>query len=158
DVVIVAADVADRGALETLLEQVRRARPIGAVFHLAGLLDDGLVASQTPERLARVMGAKAVGALNLDVLAAPDPLAAFVLFSSAAGTVGSPGQSTYAAANAFLDALAAARRGQGRPATSLAWGPWTSGMTTRLSAADRARLRRQGLVELDEAEALHLLD
>ncbi|WP_434419050.1 type I polyketide synthase [Nannocystis pusilla] len=161
EVRIAECDVADRDAVARLLEQVRGARPLGAVFHLAGQLDDGLLADQTPERFARVLAPKLLGALHLAALTERDRLAAFVLFSSVAGTLGSPGQSSYAAANAWLDAFAAHRRGRSLPALSVAWGPWShegGGMTARIGAADRARIRRQGVDALAPAEALRLLD
>src|SRR5690606_31445349 len=115
---IAACDVADRAAVAALVASEPR---WAAVFHLAGVLDDGLVIAQTPERLAAVMAPKVLGAQHLDELLADQPLEAFVLFSSLAGVLGGAGQCAYAAANAFLDALVADRRRRGLPGASLAW-------------------------------------
>src|SRR5262249_27522729 len=101
---LAACDVSDRHELAKLLGEIDR--PLTGVFHLAAVLDDGVVSAQTPERLNTVFGPKLEGALHLDELTRQQDLAAFVMFSSAAGTLGSAGQSNYAAANAGLDALA----------------------------------------------------
>ncbi|WP_299541702.1 alpha/beta fold hydrolase, partial [uncultured Streptomyces sp.] len=123
-------------------------------------LDDGVVTSLTPEQLARVMGPKADAALHLHELTAGMDLSAFVLFSSVAALIGSPGQGNYAAANAALDALAAHRRAQGLPATSLAWGLWAdpSGMAGALDETELARLERQGVGALSTELGLELFD
>ncbi|MEV7096265.1 type I polyketide synthase [Amycolatopsis sp. NPDC051045] len=154
DVTIAACDAADRDALAALLA----AHPIGAVVHAAGVLDDGVVETLTPERVATVFRAKVDAAWNLHELTRD--LGAFVLFSSAAGVLGSPGQAGYAAANAFLDALAQRRRAEGLPGQSLAWGAWAgdAGMAARLSQADRRRLAAAGLPPLDPAQGLALFD
>ena len=158
---VVAADVADRAALAAVLDGIDPEHPLTAVFHLAGVLDDGLVEGLTPERLRRVMAPKVRGARHLDELTEGMDLAAFVLFSSAAGTLGTAGQSAYAAANATLDALAAHRRRRGLPALSLAFGLWEQsgvGMTAHLGRAELGRLRRQGIGALTVSEGLHALD
>ncbi|MPY60379.1 SDR family NAD(P)-dependent oxidoreductase [Streptomyces spongiae] len=149
-----ACDVADREALAAVLEGVY----LSGVVHAAGVLDDGLIADLTAERLAGVLAAKAVSALHLHELTADRKLSAFVLFSSFAGVVGNPGQAAYSAANNVLDALAVARRAQGLPAVSLAWGMWETGMGGRLAQEDVTRLRRGGFTPLAVAEALALLD
>ncbi|MER7758028.1 SDR family NAD(P)-dependent oxidoreductase, partial [Kitasatospora sp. NPDC097643] len=155
-VTLAACDVADREALAALLAD----RELSGVVHTAGVLDDGIVASLTPERIDTVLRPKVDAALHLHELTAGHPLTAFVLFSSAAGTLSSPGQGNYAAANVFLDALAAQRRTAGLPATSLAWGPWadSSGMVGSLDAVDVQRMSRGGIHGLGSAEGLELLD
>ncbi|MCF3101770.1 SDR family NAD(P)-dependent oxidoreductase [Streptomyces roseoverticillatus] len=143
-----ACDVADRTALAALLT----GRQVTMAVHAAGVLDDGVVTALDAERLERVLRPKADGAANLHELL---PDAELVLFSSVAGVLGGPGQGNYAAANAFLDALARDRARTGRKAVSVAWGPWAveDGM-----AADRDRLTRGGIEALPADAALRLLD
>ncbi|MEU3598623.1 SDR family NAD(P)-dependent oxidoreductase [Streptomyces sp. NPDC006798] len=156
-----ACDAADRDALAAVLAAVPADRPLRAVVHAAGVLDDGVVTALTPDRLAAVLRPKVDAALHLDALTAGLELTHFVLFSSAAGLLGAPGQGSYAAANAFLDALAERRRASGRPATSLAWGLWRTGgdgMADGMGAADATRIAKTGIGALTAAEGLALLD
>ncbi|WP_431044272.1 type I polyketide synthase [Streptomyces sp. P1-3] len=154
-----ACDVADRGALAELLAAIPADRPLTAVFHTAGVLDDGVIGSLTPERLAHVMRPKVDAAWHLHELTQDLDLSAFVLFSSSSGVFGGPGQGNYAAANVFLDALAAHRAARGLAATALAWGLWAGGgMGGTLDEADIARMRRAGLPPIPVTEGLALLD
>ncbi|MFD7507384.1 type I polyketide synthase, partial [Streptomyces sp. NPDC059850] len=160
EVRIAAADVADPGTVNDLVAGIDPAHPLTGVIHAAGVLDDAVVTSQSPERLARVWGAKATAAANLHTATAHLPLAMFVMFSSAAGVMGSPGQANYAAANAFCDALATHRQAAGLPGVSVAWGLWAeaSGMTGHLAEADLARMSRSGIAAMPSDQALRLLD
>ncbi|SDS63080.1 Acyl transferase domain-containing protein [Streptomyces sp. TLI_053] len=147
----VACDVADPDALAELLAGIPAERPLRAVLHTAGVLDDGVIDSITPERAAGVLRPKLDGARNLDALTRDLDLTAFVLFSSLAGTLGGTGQGSYAAANAYLDALARRRRDLGLPGTSVAWGLW--GGESLASGAVAERLVRDGLPAMDPAAA-----
>ncbi|MEW2087492.1 SDR family NAD(P)-dependent oxidoreductase [Streptomyces sp. NPDC005283] len=161
DVRVVACDVADREQLAAVLDQADADHPWGGVVHLAAVLDDGLAVGQDTERLWHVMAPKAAGAAHLHELTRDLDLSLFVLFSSVAGVMGSAGQSTYAAANTFLDALAARRRAEGLTGTSLSWGLWQqsgTGPTAGLGRADLSRMRRQGIAALTPPQALRLLD
>ncbi|MGX1133672.1 acyl transferase domain-containing protein/short-subunit dehydrogenase/acyl carrier protein [Streptomyces glaucescens] len=156
---VAVCDTADREALARLLETVPDEHPLTAVIHTAGVLDDCVVTELTPQRLDTVLAPKAEAALHLHELTAGLDLAAFVVYSSVSGLVGMPGQANYAAANSFLDALAHHRRALGLPATSLAWGLWgEGGMGESLSATDRARMARSGIVPMTEREGLALFD
>ena len=157
---VAAADVSDRAALARILDAIPAGSPLSGVVHTAGVLDDGVLPSLDAGRLRAVFGPKVDAAWHLHELTRDLGLRAFVLFSSIAGTLGSAGQANYAAANTFLDALAATRHAEGRPATSLAWGLWSQhgGMTAALGDADTSRAQRGGLIPLTPAEGLDLLD
>ncbi|MFF4324882.1 SDR family NAD(P)-dependent oxidoreductase, partial [Streptomyces sp. NPDC001568] len=155
-VTIAACDVADR---EQLHEVVRRIRADGAdiriVVHAAGLGRTGALSEVRSEDFRQTMAAKALGALHLDALFGRTDLDAFVLFSSIAGIWGSGGQGAYAAANAFLDALAEQRRHRGLAATSVAWGAWAGDGMAEGDAA--VRLGRRGITTMSSDRALNSL-
>jgi acyl transferase domain-containing protein/acyl-CoA synthetase (AMP-forming)/AMP-acid ligase II/acyl carrier protein len=152
---IAACDAADRDALAALLSRIP---DLTGVIHAAGVLDDGILSSLTPERVDAVLRPKVDAALNLHELAGDVEL--FVLFSSVASILGTAGQANYAAANAFLDGLATHRNAQGKPATALSWGLWEqdSAMTANLTEADRARLNRGGVLPHSVEDGLALFD
>ncbi len=165
EVQIAACDVADRQQLATLLDSIPQEHPLGAVIHTAGVLDDGTIEALDPERIERVFAPKVDAAWNLHELTAQRDLSHFILFSSIAGTVGSPGQGNYAAANAFLDALAGHRRAEGLAATSTAWGLWEqeSGLAGEMSGEEAVRFQQQvrtrlGLVPMSSKRGLELFD
>ncbi|UQA37539.1 type I polyketide synthase [Streptomyces sp. HNA39] len=156
----IRCDLTDHQALAAALAAIPERHPLCAVVHTAGALDDGLLDGLTGERVAAVLRPKLDAAHHLDRLTRGADLSAFVVFSSAAGVLGSPGQASYSAANAALDALVAERRRLGLPGLSLAWGPWerASGMTAELGGADRRRIDRRGARGLSDQEAMALLD
>ncbi|MER7761399.1 thioester reductase domain-containing protein [Streptomyces sp. NPDC097619] len=159
-VTVAAVDAADHDALAAALAVIPADRPLTGVVHAAGVLDDGLIASLTPDRLAAVLRPKADAAWNLHRLTQDAPLTAFVLFSSIAAVVGGPGQGNYAAANLFLDALAEHRHAHGLPATSVAWGLWqqSGGMSGHLGEADLHRIARSGFLPVPWEQGPALLD
>ncbi|MFJ1792189.1 type I polyketide synthase [Kitasatospora griseola] len=154
---VVACDAGDREAVRELVASIPDLR---VVVHAAGVVDDALVGSMTPEQIDTVLRAKADAAWHLHEATEHLDLRAFVLFSSASGVFGAPGQANYAAANAFLDGLAEHRHARGLPATSLAWGQWaeSSGITGNLKEADHRRLARTGMLPLGTEQALDLFD
>jgi len=158
---IVACDVAEREQLRALIEAVPREYPLSAVVHTAAVLADGVVESLTPARLDRVLRPKVDAAWHLHELTRDLDLTAFILFSSVAATLGSPGAGSYAAGNAFLDALAAHRRALGLPATAMAWGLWgsqASGIRADLGELDLARMTRSGVAAMSFEECLELFN
>ncbi len=154
---VVAADVTDPDRVAALVAGV--GGRLAGVVHTAGVLDDGVVTAISPERLAGVLAPKAAAAWHLHEATAGRDLDLFVVYSSVAGVLGSPGQAAYAAANTFLDALAAYRRQAGLPAASLAWGMWdTAGMAATVGDADRARSARAGISPMSADTGLALFD
>ncbi|WP_372471947.1 SDR family NAD(P)-dependent oxidoreductase [Streptomyces albireticuli] len=160
EVSVVACDLADGEAVTELVAKVPAAHPLTAVVHTAGVTDDAVIGALTPGRLDAVFRAKADAAVNLHEATRHLDLAEFVLYSSASGVLGGPGQGNYAAANAFLDAFAHHRTARGLPGHSLAWGLWeqASGMTGRLGHEDRSRIARSGLAPLTTGQGLALFD
>jgi NADPH:quinone reductase-like Zn-dependent oxidoreductase/NADP-dependent 3-hydroxy acid dehydrogenase YdfG len=157
---VVACDVGERQEIAEIIDAIPPQHPLTAVIHAAGVLDDGAFTALTPDRLNQVLRPKADAALTLHELTRPADLAWFVLFSSAAGVFGSPGQANYSAASTVLDALAAHRRTAGLPGQSVGWGFWAdrSAMTGKLSDADLARSRRAGLYPMSTEDGLALFD
>ncbi|MEU4541674.1 type I polyketide synthase, partial [Streptosporangium sp. NPDC023825] len=155
---VAACDVGDRDALAGMIAAIPAGQPLSGVVHAAGVLDDGVITALTSERLDGVMRPKADAAWYLHELTRELDLSAFVLFSSMAGVLGGPGQGNYAAANAFLDALAEHRRSQGLAGTSLAWGLWAIGGLADLDEADLRRLARSGVEPLTAEDGLALFD
>jgi acyl carrier protein len=153
------ADVADRAALASVLDEIaRNQRPLAGIFHLAGVLDDGLIAGQDWERWKRVLAPKVSGAWNLHQLTLTCDVPLFVGFSSAASLLGNAGQGSYAAANSFLDALARHRRASGLSGLSVNWGPWGElGMASRLDADQQARIEALGISSIGTRSALDML-
>ncbi|MFG2608511.1 type I polyketide synthase [Streptomyces sp. NPDC048514] len=160
EVTIAACDAGDRQALAALLAGVDPAHPLTAVVHTAGVLDDSVVDRLTSRQLDRVLRPKVDAAVNLHELTEHLGLAGFVLYSSGAGVLGGPGQANYAAANAYLDALAQYRRARGLPGQSLAWGLWAdrSGMTGHLGAEDTERSSRSGVAPISAEQGMALFD
>ncbi|WP_157577029.1 KR domain-containing protein, partial [Saccharomonospora iraqiensis] len=153
---VVACDVADPEQVRVLVAE----HPVTAVVHTAGVLDDGVLAAITEDRLDTAARPKLTAAQVLDEATRDLDLTAFVVFSAAAGLFGNPGQGAYAAANAGLDALVARRRAEGKPGVSLAWGLWAeaSGMTGHLDEQQRERLHRGGMTLLSTEDGMALFD
>jgi NAD(P)-dependent dehydrogenase (short-subunit alcohol dehydrogenase family) len=155
---VMAADVAQAADIADVLDRIARTMPpLRGVFHAAGLLDGGSAATLTLEKLRTVMGPKVHGTRNLHRLTTDLPLDFFVLFSSVAAVIGSPGQANYAAANAFLDAVAHDRRRAGLPALSVNWGAWAeAGMAARI--ADGGWALPDGIGTIAPADGLKVFE
>jgi acyl transferase domain-containing protein/pimeloyl-ACP methyl ester carboxylesterase/aryl carrier-like protein len=154
---IVSADVSRMEDVMRVLAEMTV--PLGGVIHAAGVLEDTLLLEQSREKLDRVLAPKALGAWNLHTLTADRKLDFFVLFSSVASLLGTPGQGAYAAANAFLDGLAVMRRRAGLPALSVNWGPWAeAGMAARSGETAKKGWQAQGISSIPPRQGLDLLD
>lgn len=157
-VVVAQVDVGQKEDVARILGEIRQSMPrLRGIVHAAGILDDGILLQQTAERFTSVMAPKINGAWNLHALTAKIPLDLFVLFSSGASVLGSPGQGNYVAANAFLDALAHHRRALGLPALTINWGAWAEvGLAAR---SDRSQhLIRQGILPFSPQQGVRLLE
>ncbi|MFE2053945.1 SDR family NAD(P)-dependent oxidoreductase, partial [Streptomyces sp. NPDC059459] len=159
-VTFLACDLTDGEAVRKAVAEVAPEHPLTGVVHTAGVLDDGALNGLTRQRLDTVLRPKADAVRNLHKATLDRPLRAFVLFSAAAGLLGRPGQGSYAAANAVLDAFAEARRAAGLPAVSLAWGLWDeqTGMAGGLDDLALRVLRRDGIAAIPPEQGLELLD
>lgn len=158
-VLVAQADVANRNDMVRALEEVKESMPpLLGIVHAAGVLDDGILLQQNWGRFAKVMAPKVNGTWNLHVLTQEMPLDFFVSFSSASSLLGSPGQGNYAAANAFMDALAYYRRALGLPGLSINWGLWSdAGMVASLGSRDQARLAAQGMESIPPEQGMQVL-
>ncbi|MEM6446994.1 MAG: SDR family NAD(P)-dependent oxidoreductase, partial [Cyanobacteria bacterium P01_D01_bin.123] len=156
---VIAADVARPEDVEQLLAEIDASMPpLKGIIHAAGVLDDGVLQQQDWARFEKVMAPKVAGTWNLHQATQALPLDFFVCFSSIASLLGAPGQGNYAAANAFMDALAEHRRALGLPGLSINWGPWsTAGMASELTDRDRDRWAAQGLKAIDLQPGLQML-
>lgn len=156
-VVVRQVDLAAEHAVDALLREIRATMPpLRGVVHSAGILSDALLDQLTPQHFADVMAGKVEGALLLDRLTRDDELDLFVMFSSIASLLGTPGQANYAAANAMLDALAERRAAGGRAALSIAWGPWADVGLAAAQANRGARISEQGLASIAPDDGLTL--
>lgn len=158
-VLVAKGDVSQETDVARILGEINESMPpLRGIIHAAGVLDDGMLRSHAWERFAKVMAPKVEGAWNLHVLTQDMPLDFFVLFSSMASLLGSPGQGNYAAANAFLDALAHHRRAQGLPGLSINWGTWAEvGMAASLGSHNQHRLTALGMDTIALKQGLQVL-
>ncbi len=158
-VLVAQTDVTNQEELVRVLEEVKASMPpLTGIVHAAGILDDGILLQQNWSRFRQVMASKVQGTWNLHILTQQLPLDFFVMFSSAAALLGSPGQGNYAAANAFMDVLAHYRQSQGLPGLSINWGPWTqAGMAASLDSHHQGRMVAMGIRPLALEQALQIL-
>jgi acyl transferase domain-containing protein len=158
-ITIARGDVGNEADLRRTLAEIKSSgRSLRGVVHAAGVLDDGVLTELDVSRFQRVLAPKVLGGSLLDALTREEPLDFFVVFSSTASVLGSAGQGSYAAANAFLDALAHQRRGSGRPGLSVNWGAWSQvGMAARLRSRERGRLAELGVQGLTPARGIEAL-
>ncbi len=158
-VLVLCGDISQEEDVTKILEEIKTSLPsLRGVIHAPGVLDDGLLQQMSWEQFTRVMAPKVQGAWHLHNLTQNLPLDFFVCFSSVASVLGSPGQGNYAAANAFMDALAHHRRAMGLPGLSINWGPWAEGgMTASLGSIDRARMTARGIEPILPEKGLQVL-
>ncbi|WP_392535313.1 SDR family NAD(P)-dependent oxidoreductase [Nostoc sp. C117] len=159
-ILVAQADISQKEQVTQLLLEISESLPpLRGVIHAAGILDDGVLLQQNLQRFAKVMAPKVEGAWNLHLLTQDIPLDFFVCFSSVASLLGSAGQGNYAAANAFLDALAHHRNLQGLPSLSINWGPWSNiGMAANLDSQKQRRLATQGMGAIAPEQGLEILE
>jgi acyl transferase domain-containing protein/acyl-CoA synthetase (AMP-forming)/AMP-acid ligase II/NADPH:quinone reductase-like Zn-dependent oxidoreductase/acyl carrier protein/NADP-dependent 3-hydroxy acid dehydrogenase YdfG len=155
EVIVALADVADREQLARVLSGLDARYPLRGVIHAAGVLDDGGLKGQNWERFARVLAPKVLGAWHLHMLTQDSPLDFFVLFSSVAALLGSPGQGNHAAANAFLDAMAHYRRARGLPGQAIDWGAWSE---IGAAAKRLGQMRLKGMGCITPEQGLEILE
>ena len=155
DIRVLPCDVVNVEAVKRIVKQINETMaPLAGIFHTAGLLDDGLLLQQDWSRFEKVMAPKVLGALHLHQVTRDSDLDFFVCFSSAAALIGSPGQSNYAAANAFMDSLMTYRQSLGLQGVSINWGPWDgTGMAARLGKVEKNRMQSMGIYELSKYDA-----
>ncbi|WP_293091572.1 non-ribosomal peptide synthetase/type I polyketide synthase [Moorena sp. SIOASIH] len=158
-VLVLCGDISEEEDVTKILEEIKVSLPtLRGVIHAAGVLDDGLLSNMSWEQFTRVMAPKVQGAWHLHSLTQNLPLDFFVCFSSIASLLGSPAQGNYAAANAFMDALAHYRQGIGLPGLSINWGPWADGgMASRLESQHLSRMRAQGITPITPDQGLQAL-
>ncbi|MEM7032797.1 MAG: SDR family NAD(P)-dependent oxidoreductase, partial [Chloroflexota bacterium] len=150
------ANIADQADVQKLLSKIKH--PLRGVIHAAGVVDDGLLIQQSWAGFETTMAAKVTGAWNLHTVTMHLPLDFFICFSSMAAVIGSPGQANYAAANAFMDALAHYRQNQGLPALSINWGPWANGgMATQVNQTMQEKWAALGIQQIHPVEGLQTL-
>jgi aryl carrier-like protein len=157
--VAMQGDVGTETVIAAVLEKIRTTMPpLRGILHAAGSVDDGLIAEQSLERFERIMAPKVDGTWHLQAHSRKDPLDFFVLFSSGAALLGSPGQSNYAFANGFMDALAFHRKAEGRPALSINWGSWSEvGMAAAVSEQHQRRWAESGLRMIRPTEGVRMM-
>ncbi|MDC0708174.1 type I polyketide synthase [Stigmatella sp. ncwal1] len=156
---VARADLASHEEVAAVLAGLRGAPPLRGIFHAAGVIRDGTIGNQTAGHFHDVMAPKVQGAWNLHLLSSGMELDFFVCFSSVASLIGTPGQSNYVAANAFLDALAHLRRAQGKPALTINWGSWAeAGMAARLERGDAGHQGPLGFGAIPVEQGLSVLE
>jgi malonyl CoA-acyl carrier protein transacylase len=154
NILVVQADVSQKEQLITVLEQIQQSlSPLRGVIHAAGILDDGVLEQMNWPRFETVMAPKVQGAWNLHTLTLDTPLDCFILFSSAASLLGSPGQGNHVAANSFLDSLAHYRQSLGLAGMSINWGAWSE-----IGAAARKQVSFPGIGVISPEQGITLLE